>query len=102
MLEKAFSISLTIPTGGVGTPDPNATTYEAKNISIKITVMIDELNGFIADSGYCNFEFERYENEKGQKLWRLTTWEDNTATMYDANPGAAPSSFGRVLALFYQ
>jgi hypothetical protein len=102
MLEKAFSISLTIPTGTVGTPDPNATTYRAEDITIKALVMIDELNGYIADCGYCNFEFERYENEKGQKLWRLTTWEDNTAMQYDANPGVAPASFGKVLALYYQ
>ena len=102
MLEKAHSVSLTIPTGGVGTPDPHATTYRAEGISIKILVMIDELNGYIANQGYCNFEFERYENEKGYKLWRLTRWEDNTAMYYDANPGVTPGSFGKILALFYQ
>ena len=78
MFEKAFSISLTIPTGGVGTPDPEATTYKANNISIKLLVMIDELNGFIADQGYCNFEFEKYKNESNADRWRLTKWWDNT------------------------
>ena len=100
LLEKAHSVSLTIPTGSVGTPAPNQTTYNVENINIKLLVMIDELNGYLADSGYCNFRFERYESESGKKLWRLTDWWDYTAAYGDANPGAAPTSFGRILALY--
>ena len=100
MYRKAFSISLTIPTGRVGTPDPNQPTYKAENISIQLLVMIDELNGYIAN-GYCNFEFMRYDGKEGEKLWRLTTWWDNTGVSYDANPGVSPTSVGRVFALFY-
>jgi hypothetical protein len=100
MYRKAFSISLTIPTGGVGTPDPNETTYRVENINIKLLVMIDELNGFIADQGYCNFAFERYDGPKGVKLWRLTNWWDNTSTYYDANPALKPTSLGKVLLLY--
>jgi hypothetical protein len=101
MYRKAFSISLSIPTGGVGTPDPNKTIYKAENVTIKLLVMIDELNGYLADCGYCNFEFERYDGPKGEKLWRLTKWWDNTGVSYDANPGVSPTSVGRVFALFY-
>ena len=101
MFTKAHSVSLTIPTAGVGTPDPNATTFRAENVTIKLLVMVDELNGYLADQGYCNFEFERYENEKGQKLWRLTGWWDNTNVSGDANPSLGPSSVGKILACFY-
>ena len=80
MFEKAFSISLQISTGIVGTPDPEATTFRAENITIKLLVMIDELNGYLADTGYCNFEFEKYQNESNEDRWRLTKWWDNTAT----------------------
>jgi hypothetical protein len=101
MFKGAFSISLTIPTGGVGEPAPNETTYRAENVSIKLLVMVDALNGYIADTGYCNFEFEKYRSEGGADYWRLTKWWDNTAVYYDANPGVAPASFGRILAIYY-
>ena len=63
--------------------------------------MVDELNGFIADKGYCNFEFQRYEGAGGKKYWRLTGWWDRTSQGYDEHPGVAPTSLGRVLALYY-
>jgi hypothetical protein len=100
MFDKAYSIKLSIPTGRVGTPAESETTYRADNISISLLVMIDELNGFIAEGGYCNFEFERYENAPGKKYWRLTNWWDRTSHGYDEYLGVAPASFGKVLALF--
>jgi hypothetical protein len=99
MYRKAFSISLTIPTGKVGTPDPNETTYRVENIAVQLLVRIDELNGYIAN-GYCNFAFERYDGKEGEKLWRLTKWWDNTAVPGDAKPGVSPASLGRILALY--
>ncbi len=100
MFKEAYSVSLTIPTVKVGEPRPEETTYKAININIKLLVMVDEINGFLADTGYCNFQFERYESEKGEKLWRLTKWWDNTSSSYDANPALVGSSFGKVLAIF--
>jgi hypothetical protein len=99
MFFKAYSVSLTINTSAVGEPAPGQTTYRAENVTISILVMVDELNGYIADQGYCNFELERYEGE-GVKLWRLRGWWDNTAVSGDASPGVAPASFGKILALF--
>jgi hypothetical protein len=101
MLTKAHSISLTIPTGNVGTPSENETKYKADNISINLLVMVDELNGYIADQGYCNFAFESYTSEAGKKCWRLTKWWDRTAVPADGRLGLAPTSLGRTLALFY-
>ncbi len=100
MFRKAYSINLAIPTGGVGTPGENETTYRADNIPLSILVMVDELNGFIADRGYCNFEFERYYSPAGKKYWRVTKWWDRTSEGYDEHPGVSPSSLGRILALF--
>jgi hypothetical protein len=79
MFNRAYSINLSIPTGRVGEPAPEETTYEAVNITISLLVMIDELNGFIANGGYCNFEFEKYQNEQSQDRWRLTKWWDRTS-----------------------
>jgi hypothetical protein len=101
MFDKAYSINLSIATSGVGTPGENETKYKADNVSISLLVMIDDLNGFIADNGYSNFEFERYESPSGKKFWRLTGWWDRTSQGYDEYPGAAPASLGRVLALYY-
>jgi hypothetical protein len=100
MFTKAYSISLTIPTGNVGTPGENETTYRADIISISLLVMVDELNGYIADTGYCNYEFESYTSEAGKKCWGLTGWWDRTAIPADARLGLKPSSVGRILATF--
>ncbi len=101
MFDKAYAINLSIPTGGVGEPGENETTYKADNISLSLLVMVDELNGFIADKGYSNFEFERYESAGGKKHWRLTGWWDRTSQGYDGSPGVEPASLGRVLAMYY-
>ncbi len=100
MFDKTYSINLSIPTGRVGTPGENETKYKAENVSISLLVMIDELNGFIADNGYCNFEFQRCEGAGGKKYWRLTGWWDRTSTYFDERPGVAPASLGKLLALF--
>ena len=84
----------------VGEPDPNATIYKAENINIKLLVMVDEVNGYLADTGYCNFEFERYDGSEGEKFWRLTKWEDFTSVAGDSFPACEPTSLGRILALY--
>ena len=63
--------------------------------------MVTELNGFIAENGYCDFEFEVYYNERKQKRWRLTEWRDHTSENMDVYPGVAPTSVGRVLAMYH-
>jgi hypothetical protein len=100
MFRQAYSISLSIPTGQVGTPGEHENAYKADYISISLLVMLDELNGYRADGGYCNFEFEKYTAEDGKKYWRLTGWWDRTAAFNDEYTGVAPTSLGRILALF--
>jgi len=100
MLKAAHSISLAIPTSRVGEPGPNETTYRVENTNIRLLVMIDEINGYIAEQGYFNVEFEKYCSERGNDYWRLTKWWDNTSVSYDANPGVSPASLGKIFALF--
>ena len=100
MFRQAYSINLSISTSRVGSPGESETKYKADNVKISLLVMIDDLNGFIADGGYCNFEFERYEATSGKKYWRLTKWWDRTSECLDGYPGAEGASLGRVLALF--
>ncbi len=100
MFAQAHRINLSIATSRVGTPGENETKYKAENVSISLLVMIDELDGFIADQGYCNFEFERYEGAGGKKYWRLTRWWDRTSQSCDEYPGVEGASLGRLLALF--
>jgi hypothetical protein len=101
MFRRAYSIDLTVPTDGVSEPGPEETTYRADNVNPSLRVMVDENNGFLANHGYCNFEFERYDAASGKKYWRLTAWWDRTSEFFDAYPGVAPSSLGRVLSLYY-
>ncbi len=100
IFERAFSISLYIPANQIGTPDPGQNKYRAEDVSISLLVMVDEYNGFIADSGYCNFAFEAYYNEKKGKRWRLTGWWDFTSAYADGMPNLVPTSLGKILAMY--
>jgi hypothetical protein len=100
MFKKAHTIQLSISTGSVGEPRPEETEYYVENVPAELLVMINELDGFIAESA-STFEFERYLAEGGGKYWRLTEWRDG-GRYYDEAPAAGrPSTIGRVLALFY-
>jgi hypothetical protein len=100
LFERAFSVTISIPTGAIGEPDPEATTYKAENISIKLLVMIDRVNGYTCDQGYCDFEFGTYYNSTGTRLWRLVKWEDFTSVADDSYVSPAPASLGKILAMY--
>ncbi len=100
MFTKAYSIDLTISTGNVGEPRPEATEYEAENVPAELLVMTDEINGYIGD-GHCDFEFEKYTSEGGKKYWRLTAWWDRGRYCDEEFAATAPSTIGRVLAIYY-
>lgn len=78
MFQKAYSINLSITTARVGEPEAGENSYQADNVPISLLVMVDELNGFIADKGYCNYEFESYP-VGSEKYWRLKKWWDRTS-----------------------
>ena len=101
MLAEVYSVSLRIPTENVGTPPSGATTYEVDNVNISFLLYVTEDDGFKVDSGYCNFEFEKYLGADEKYYWRLTKWRDFTAQSYMASAaGVTPTSLGKVLALY--
>jgi len=100
MFLEAYSVDMTIPTGGVGEPAPGETSYKAENISITLIVMVDEASGYLTEKGYCNFEFERYATAGGNNYWRLTKWWDHTSAGFDGPRTLAPSSLGQIFAAY--
>jgi hypothetical protein len=101
MLEQAYSIALEIPTENVGTPGPTDDIWRADNISPNLLLYTTPDSGFIVNAGYCNFEFKKYRAEDGKDYWRLTKWWDfTTAPSTMGRLGVAPTSLGRVLALY--
>ncbi len=102
MLNMAYSISLFVRVGPLHEPGENETTYKAENVTISLLVMVDEVNGFMIDKGFCDFAFEAYYNEQKEKRWRLTGWWDFTSGGYDESAAVAPGSLGKLLALYYR
>ncbi len=102
MLDEAYSINVNIPTTTVGKPGGGATTWRAHDVVITMTLMIEPGTGYRVGAGYCNFAFEKYE-ENSEARWRLTAWWDFTSESRAAAavPGIAPASLGRMLAVFY-
>jgi len=101
MLVEAYNISLTIPLNNVGTPPAGATVYTVDNVNIDLTVMETAENGYKVGGGYCNFEFEKYRGKDGRDYWRLRKWWDFTTGAGGASDGTAPTSVGRILALYH-
>jgi hypothetical protein len=97
---RAYYINLYISSSRIGIPGEKEIRYKAENVSISLLVMVDELNGYIADGGYCNFAFGAYYNEKEGKQWRLTGWWDFTSVYADEAPGLEPTSLGKILAMY--
>jgi hypothetical protein len=100
MYVLAYSIDLTIPTGGVGEPDAGAEAYHAEGVPVTFTVMVDDLTGYTSNQGSCDFEFEKYTNQSGETRWRLTGWWDNTRVDADGLQGTEPASLGGILAFY--
>jgi len=78
MFNQAYSITFEIPilnsqdaeTFGI----PDGDQFTKNNVSISLLLMVDEVNGYIAQ-GFCDFTFAK--NAAGQ--WHLIEWKDFTA-----------------------
>jgi hypothetical protein len=91
MFHRAYEVTMSIDAEGVGAPDPNATTYRAENINIRLLVMVTEYGGFLAE-GDAGFEFEKYMNGAGKDRWRITKWWDHTAPEEGERDPARPTA----------
>ncbi len=95
MFNQAYGIEMDIPTNGVGTPGSGATTWPADNITITMVLYTEAGTGYRIGAGYCNFAFEKYDDE-GKDRWRLTDWWDYTSESRDGSE----TSLGKVLTIF--
>ncbi len=93
MFDKAYRISLSVPRDKIGKPKEGVTYFVAEKIPLDILVMVDELNGYQADRGYCDFEFAKQADGK----WLMVKWRDHTGGGY----ADSPATLGRILALYY-
>ena len=100
LLERAYSVNISIPSSAIGEPAPEERLYKARNINISLLVMVDRVNGYICNQGYCNFEFRTYYNSTGTRLWRLVKWEDYTSVNADSYASPASASLGKILAMY--
>lgn len=90
MFERAYMISMSIDSEGVGAPDPEENTYRG-GCSIRLLVMVTEHSGFLAQ-GYAGFEFEKYRNASGEDRWRIRKWWDHTAPERGEGGSAEPTA----------
>jgi hypothetical protein len=93
MFDKAYSISLSIPRDKIGKPKEGVTYFDVKKNPLDIVVMVNELSGYQANQGYCDFGFGRQADGK----WRMANWYDHTGADY----GDSPATLGKILALYH-
>lgn len=97
MFEQAYSIDFSVGYETIGSPDKGADEFDASKVLIRLLVMIDSVNGFLAQ-GFCNFKLVD-ENPGGTDNWVITDWWDYTAP--DGTSGfTEPSSLGSILVGF--
>jgi hypothetical protein len=77
MFDQAYDIEIDLVGKNVGDPEPNDDKYTAYNVQIVLTVLVEATFGYRA-TGFVDFEFESYNGEKGEKLWRVLNWWDKT------------------------
>ena len=99
LFNEAYDISLSIHAGGVGEPGPEENIYSAGNVELSLLVMAEEKSGYLAE-GYCHFEFEKYKNEQGRDLWRITKWWDTTEGGGEAPAGVERVPLWHILSLY--
>ncbi len=101
MFEQAYSINFNINTTLVEDPEEGATTFEANDVPIRIVVMVDATNGFLAD-GFCDFELTN-DDSAGYDDWKVSKWYDDTSPRVSTGLSSTgvPSSLGSILARYY-
>jgi hypothetical protein len=93
IFDKAYTISLSIPRDKIGKPKEGVTYFLVEKNPLDILVMVDELNGYQANQGYCDFGFGQQANGE----WRMANWHDYTG----AHNADEPATLGKILALYH-
>jgi hypothetical protein len=97
MFEQAYSIDFDVVYETIGNPDDGADEFDASKVKIRLLIMVDPLNGFLAE-GFCDFKLVN-ENLGGTDNWVVTDWWDYTA--HHGTLGLTrESSLGSILAMY--
>lgn len=78
----------------IGSPEPGETTYAAPNVPLKLTVMLDAVNGYHLSAAKCNYGFIKNAGAR----WRLSRWRDLSR---ECGNCVGEWSLGSVLASYY-
>jgi hypothetical protein len=97
MFEQAYSLDFDVGYELVGDPDEGANEFTAYEVQIRLLIMVDPVNGFLAQ-GFCDFRLID-ENPEGTAFWVITDWWDNTA-LDGTFELAVEHSFGSILAMY--
>jgi hypothetical protein len=92
MFAEAYSIDMDIDTSKVCTPGEGDTEYLARDVEVKLLVMVDVTNGYLAH-GFCDFGFAK-DMSGGYDNWRIKDWWDRTSEGLE--------SLGLALAWYYE
>lgn len=93
MFAETYDTSLTNHWREIGTPGRGEIFYQAADVPLGITVMVDATNGYLLDDGTCDYEFAK---EPGQ-MWFLTKWRDRSREC----GCLGQLTFGRILARYH-
>jgi len=98
MFEQAHTIEMEIDTSNVGAPGDDDNIYFARDIEVRLLVMVDAVNGYLAD-GVCDFEFVDVESGEPDN-WVISNWQDRTWPTVSGGRNVTPASVGFILAVF--
>ncbi len=97
MFTEAYSIDLDVAYESIGGPEDGATEFTARDVYVRLLVMVDSTNGFIGD-GFCDFRFVN-ESADGTGNWVISDWWDYTAAR-GTYESSVDTSLGLILAGF--
>ena len=97
MFTEAYSIDLDVAYESIGGPEDGATEFTARDVYVRLLVMVDATNGF-RGQGYCDFRFVN-EGADGTDDWLITDWWDYTAAR-GTYESSVDTSLGLILAGF--
>lgn len=97
MFDQVYSIDFSVSTADVGDPDEGADEFTAKDVQVRLLVMIDPTNGYLAQ-GFCAFRFVNAGTGDNDD-WVISDWWDYTA-VGGVHELPESVSLGIILALF--
>jgi len=83
------------------TPTADATTFEAKEVPVRLSVMFDTTHGADLTNVTADLAFENAAAPGAPAAWRLKSWRDNSHGAGGAEMGYKPASIGQLFAAYH-